>query len=304
MLKLNSSSTPFVSVIIPVFNDHEGLERCLQALEKQTYPARLYEIIVVDNGSDKSIEQVVARFRQAQFAFESCPSSYAARNRGIAIATGKVIAFTDSDCLPFPDWIEKGVANLLGTPNCGLVAGKIEMFSKNPQRPTPVELYEITTYLIQDEYVKFHSFGATANLFTSRTVFERVGIFDGETKSSGDLEWGQRVASSGYKLIYADDARVAHPARATFGQLYRKAVRVIGGYHDLKRKRRRVVFGANDRGLVSSFLPPISYPVYIWREPKLKSVGDKIKVVAVIFFVRYVEAWEKLRLKLGGKSKR
>jgi len=57
---------PFVSVIIPVYNDPIRLKTCLQALEEQTYPQNAYEIIVVDNGSDESIEPIVAEFSQAK----------------------------------------------------------------------------------------------------------------------------------------------------------------------------------------------------------------------------------------------
>ncbi len=56
----SSHSAPFVSVIIPVYNDTERLQRCLDALEEQTYPADRYEVVVVDNGSDTPIAPVVA----------------------------------------------------------------------------------------------------------------------------------------------------------------------------------------------------------------------------------------------------
>jgi len=61
---MNEMPTPFVSVIIPVYNDSIRLRTCLQALEEQTYPQSSYEVIVVDNGSDESIEPIVAEFSQ------------------------------------------------------------------------------------------------------------------------------------------------------------------------------------------------------------------------------------------------
>jgi cellulose synthase/poly-beta-1,6-N-acetylglucosamine synthase-like glycosyltransferase len=48
------------------------------------------------------------------------------------MARGEIVAFTDSDCIPATDWIEKGVDNLLRIPNCGLVAGEIAVFFKDP----------------------------------------------------------------------------------------------------------------------------------------------------------------------------
>lgn len=60
-------SSPFVSVIVPVYNDARRLRICLEALENQKYPKSLYEIIVVDNASDEAedIKGVVAQFSQA-----------------------------------------------------------------------------------------------------------------------------------------------------------------------------------------------------------------------------------------------
>ncbi|NJR32909.1 MAG: glycosyltransferase, partial [Chamaesiphon sp. CSU_1_12] len=71
-------SHQFVSVIIPVFNDAERLRLCLEALQNQTYPQNLYEVIVVDNGSnpDEDVKSVVAEFGQAIAAFEPTPGSY------------------------------------------------------------------------------------------------------------------------------------------------------------------------------------------------------------------------------------
>ena len=108
----------FVSVIIPVYNDSARVKICLEALEKQTYPQNLYEVIVVDNASDEypAIKDVVCQFSQAIAAYESRPGSYAARNKGISLAKGDIIAFTDADCIPAKNWIEKGVANLLSVP--------------------------------------------------------------------------------------------------------------------------------------------------------------------------------------------
>lgn len=295
--------SPSVSVIIPVFNDPERLGICLNALEQQTYSADSYETIVIDNGSDASVEPIVARFRHAVLIEDGRPSQFAARNTGISLAKGEIIAFIDADCIPHSNWIERGVMNLLRVPNCGLVAGKVEVFFRDPKRPTAVELYEGLTALTQKRYVEIGHFGATANLFTHKHVLERVGLFDDETKSGADVEWGQRVFSFGYDLIYADDAIVAHPARHSLGELCRMVSRRIGGVHDLKRRRRCYFLGI-DRGFIGDLLPPVRYSITVLFDRKLKSWIDRIKVIAVIFLVRYVEALERVRLRLGGTSRR
>lgn len=234
---MSNLSKPFVSVVIPVFNDNERLQACLEALENQTYLKNLYEVVVVDNGSAESIQSVVSQFKQAFATYENRPGSYAARNKGLSLTKGEVIAFTDADCIPDLDWIERGVANLQSVPECGLVAGRIKLFFKEPDHPTAPELYESITVLQQKHFLEVKNYGATANVFTFRSVIDKVGFFDDKIKSGADLEWGQRVFSAGYKQIYADDTCVAHPTRRTFREVYSRTIRLVGGSHDMDRKK-------------------------------------------------------------------
>lgn len=280
---------------MPVWNDSGRLQDCLRALEEQTYPGHLYEVIVVDNDSAKTIGHVVAPYARARVVQEGRPGSYAARNTGVTHARGDIIAFTDSDCIPAPDWLERGVAHLTHLDGRAVVAGRIEIFPRSQQQPNAVEQYEMLVALDQRKYVGNYKFGATANLFTFREVFEQAGPFLAEVKSGGDLEWGRRIVGSGYRLEYADNARVFHPARASLSQLYSKIVRITGGLHDLKRLKGRTYLEF-DRSLLLELLPPVKTIARTLREPRLRRKRDRIKVCAVFLFVRYVQAFEKLRL--------
>jgi glycosyltransferase involved in cell wall biosynthesis len=298
-----------VSVVIPVFNDAKRLEICLKAIDQQTYPKACYEVIVVDNDSEFGlvIASVVAQFKRAIVAFETIPGSYAARNRGIELAKGEVLAFTDADCIPAKDWIERGVWHLLQTQNCGLVAGRIEVFFQDPTCITPIELYESITAFPQSKLLETRHGGATANVFTLKAVFEQVGLFDPTLKSNGDLEWGYRVFLAGYRQIYADDALVAHPARSTYQELYQRTVRLVGGAQDVRKKYchssvQHMLFFIED--LLKSLVPPLMFMWCTFSDSRLKGFQQKLNVSLVMFFVRYVTAWELIRLKLGGTSSR
>lgn len=300
---------PFVSVIIPVLNDAKRLRLCLQALAQQTYPSSCYEVIVVDNGSDvaENIAGVVAQFAGAIVAEESYPSSFAARNKGITLARGEVIAFTDADCLPAADWLEQGVNKLLAVPNCGMVGGRVDIFCRDPDQATPVELYESITAFPQQNLVERQHYAATANVLTFKRVIQQVGGFEAHLKSSGDIEWGQRIAAAGYPLAYADEARVAHPARYSWGQLFKRTVRLAGGLYDLYHQE---CYSLLDRNriyalkLVESLVPPVNFVINVFVNSPLQGIKQKIQVSAVMFFVRYVSAGELIRLKLGGVSTR
>lgn len=306
---MSASPHPLVSIVIPVLNDSVRLQACLQAIEKQTYASNCYEVIVVDNGSDESHDTagVVAQFPCTRMGFEPYASSFAARNKGVTLARGEVIALIDADCLPDPDWLEKGTQRLLAVPNCGLVGGRIDIYFQDPQRPTPVELYESLTAFPQQQLIEKQRFAATANVFTFKAIFEQVGGFEPCLKSSGDIEWGQRVAAAGYRLAYADKARVAHPARSTFAQLYQRSIRLAGGDYDLYHYRVSSWVRQQwnySQLLFFSLVPPLEFVVRTLFDSRLKGIAPKLQVSAVIVFVRYVSAWELLRLKFGGVSTR
>ena len=285
---------PSVSVIIPVLDDLDRLKICLKALENQTYPKERYKVIVVDNGSNEDIQGSISQFNQAILVYEPNRGSYNARNRGISIAEGEIIAFTDSDCIPNQDWIEKGVRNLLQVPNFGLVAGKVEIFFRNPDGPTVAELFEKVTAFRQKEYIKQWHFGASANMFTFKKVLDKVGLFDGTLKSGADLEWGKRVFQADYKQKYADDVCMLHPARYSLRDLFKKHARIVGGLHNSQRKKgyniKRFIIDLKDDW------PQFGDFINIFSETCLKRNIQKIQVLLVMTLVKIVRITERLRL--------
>ena len=288
-------STRFVSVVIPVYNNSELLRKCLTALANQTYSQEQYEIIVVDNGSQEDIKSVISDFQQAKLTYESKPGSYAARNQGFSVAKGEIIAFTDSDCIPAPDWIEKGVQNLLDDENCGLVGGRIEKIFKR-EDPSALEFYD-SFFLNQKKYILAEKFGATANLFTRAKVLEDVGKFNPALKSNGDREWGNRVFASGYNLKYADDLVVRHPTRDSWSQIAKKSRRIIGGKYDLEKEPNYIA------DAIWLLKPPVRMIANRWADKRLKN-GQKLVFVLVVLFANYVGAFETIRLWLGFSSQR
>ncbi len=300
---------PLVSVIIPVYNDGERLHLCLQALAQQTYLKDRYEVIVVDNGSDATanIKGIVEQFESAIAEFESTPGSYAARNKGLSVAKGEAIAFTDADCIPSPDWIEKGVNHLQQVSNCGFVGGEIEIFWRDPNQPSTVELYESVLAFRQQDCIEKHHYSVTANLFTWKKIVETVGVFNSQLKSNGDIEWGNRVYAQGYQQVYAEDVRVAHPALYSFKQLRQKVIRYAGGAYDRRHQPEYNWLESNWlflSAIAFNLMPPVFFAINHYQDPQLKNIPDKLKVILTMTLVRYITVLELFRLKLGGVSAR
>ena len=292
-----------ISVIVPAFDNLDGLRQCLRPLMAQTYPRDRYEIMVVDNGSAQDIASVVAEFPRVRLEREPRPGSYAARNHGIAATRSEVLAFIDSDCIPIAAWLEKGVERLLATPNCGLVAGRVELYFRNPDRPTSSELYDFLVMgFHQDRHVEAR-WGGVGNLFTYRSVFEKVGVFNASMMSGGDLEWGRRVHAQGYELVYSAEASAAHPARDSLAATLRRAARIAGGRYALKAQAGASV-ARRAIDLARSVTPAVGFYWRVMGDPRLAKVSDRARVVLVALAVKYAEAGELMRLMLGGSPRR
>ena len=286
---------PFVSVIIPVYNDADRLSNCLSALERQTYPYQSFEVIVVDNASNENFAPIIENHPHVRILFQNRKGSYAARNKGIPETKGQIIAFTDSDCLPASDWIEKGVNQLIITNNCGIIGGRVKLFYKNRSNPTAVEVYDSVTFFQQQFYIEKAHFSVTANLFTFKSVFENVGLFNDKLGSGGDIEWCRRVYASGLGLYYADDAIVKHPARHSISQMVKKVIRVTKGRFEMDIEKNNIL-QKFIQILSKDVMPPIGRIRKVWGYKPIKGPVKKVQVTAVLLAMKYVALIEKLKL--------
>jgi GT2 family glycosyltransferase len=207
-----------ISVVVPHYNDLARLQTCLDALSRQSIARERFEIVVADNRSPcglAAVERVAAGRARVIDAPEK--GAGPARNAGVAASTGRVLAFTDCDCVPEPGWIAGGLAAL---DRADLVGGRMVVSVGNEARMTGAEAFERVFAFDNRAYVEGKGFSVTANLFTRREVFDAVGPFCNGV--SEDVEWCRRAVSKGYRLGYAAEAGVAHPARASWSELRRK----------------------------------------------------------------------------------
>lgn len=95
-----------ISVIIPTYNEEKNIKRCLESLENQTVPRNEFEVIIVDGQSkDRTVE--VARKYADKVIQQKSKGIGGARNDGVKVSKGNIIATTDADCVPFKNWIER-----------------------------------------------------------------------------------------------------------------------------------------------------------------------------------------------------
>lgn len=209
---------PPVSIVITVRNDREHLRDCLDALTSLDYPD--YEVVVIDDGSTDDTNSMAhahplsdcGRLKVVSVGTPDDPLGIgASRNHGVAVAQYDVIAFTDADCRPRPDWLSDLVPCLAVH---DLIGGRVQ-----PHGSQPVDSYEgINSSLDMGEYAtRIDPDGATpylptANLVGLRTVFETVPFPERNIAEDVDVCW--RALDQGFDVVYTPTGIVEHDYRA------------------------------------------------------------------------------------------
>lgn len=203
------------AIIIPHYNDGVRLARCLAALMPQIGPGD--EVVVVDNDSTESLAGIKAIWPDLRIVVEPRKGAAEARNRGVAETTAPLLFFLDCDCIPEPGWL--AIAHAISGRG-DLIGGRISVFDETPPPRSGAQGFEAVFAFDNKAYVLAKGFSVTANLLTRRDVFAATGPF--VQGLSEDLDWCRRATGLGYRLIYADELKVSHPSRASWGALARK----------------------------------------------------------------------------------
>lgn len=220
------------SIVIPVYDDPEGLATTLDSLREQT--ATDYEVIVADNGSTDGTTEIAREYahgdRVRLVVEDGVQSSYAARNAGIAAAEGDVIGFLDADEWVEDDYVES-ITTLVGGDGPSYVGCDVDLVADGGT----IARYRHATGFPIERYVTEHRFAPTCSLVVHRRVFDAVGTFDDRLRSNGDLEFGRRVHEAGFDLAFEDGITVYHPARSTVRELVAQNLRIGRGRAGIRR---------------------------------------------------------------------
>jgi len=197
----NDNSYPFVSVIIPLFNEEKWIGEVITKLLQIDYPKDKYEIIVVDNGSTDNSLEVVKKF---DVTIINDPSSKVGgvRNTGTEIAKGEIYAFLDSDCLVGDQWLSAAVKTFKDS-NVGAVGGSLLL----RENPSWVEKAWAINNVAKE--------GKTSSLMGGSFIlkadlFNRVGKFDKLINAGEDTKLSNRITQKGKQLLFVRECAVVH----------------------------------------------------------------------------------------------
>lgn len=223
------SQLPFVSVVMPIRNEADFIERSLTAVMVQDYPHDRLEIIVADGCSDDgTVERVRAsaatdpRIRVLNNAGRIVATGL---NQALTVARGEIIVRIDGHCEIAPDYVSRCVAHLLADEADG-VGGSLETVGATGvsraiavamSSPFGVGNSAFRTVSGRSMLVDTVAFGAYR-----RGILDRAGPFDVELVRNQDDEYNYRLRKMGGRLLLAQDVRARYHSRSSLRSLWRQ----------------------------------------------------------------------------------
>ena len=183
-------SLPLVSAVIPVYNGERYLAETLQSVLSQDYPE--LEIVVVDDGSVDGTAAIARGFKQVRYVYRTNQGQATARNEGITVSSGELLAFLDADDLWTPNKLSTQVNYMLEHPDVGYTLARQSLFME-PGTDVPAWLRED---LLHGDHVGFFP----STLVAWRWVFEQIGFYDPSFRIGESADWFARAKDAGIAM--------------------------------------------------------------------------------------------------------
>lgn len=214
-----------ISIVVPVFNTGQYLERVISALRAQDMDRSGYEMIFVDNGSTDESLSILRRQDDIRLLQEEKRGSYAARNRGVRDARGDIIVFTDSDCFPLPGWLGAINDYFDAHPQVQVVLGpRIPPDGRRALKLVSEYENEKAEMVLNSNDPQIY-FGYTNNMAVRRSAMDSVGPYVERGRGSDTIFVRRMVDTRGCEAVaYCPGMAVQHAELESIGVYYSKVM--------------------------------------------------------------------------------
>jgi O-antigen biosynthesis protein len=234
---MSAAYEPNVSVIVPAYNAKATIDECIRSLFELRYPRVKLELVVVDNDSRDGTARALREYDdRIVLLHERIRGAAAARNTGMARATGEVVAFTDADCAVHPDWLRHLVVPLRD-PGVGIAGGTILAGpSANDVQRFGEEIHDHRR-AIEDLRPPY---AITMSWASRRELLRELGGFDQRFLRGQDVDLSFRAIQAGYGLAFVAEAVVYHHNERSLAGLFREGF--VHGFHGVRARKRHADF--------------------------------------------------------------
>lgn len=182
---------PFVSIIIPTCNRGWILKEAIESVLAQDFAS--FELIVIDDGSTDNTEDILNAYKDSIIAFRQRNRGVgAARNAGLALATGEFVAFLDSDDLWLPEKLSRQI-DFFNSNQDAMVCQTDEIWIRNGLRVNPKKRHKKPSGAIFEDSLSLCLVSPSA-VMIKRSLFDTVGVFNEQLPACEDYDLWLRIS--------------------------------------------------------------------------------------------------------------
>jgi cellulose synthase/poly-beta-1,6-N-acetylglucosamine synthase-like glycosyltransferase len=297
---VDAVSPPKVSVIIATLNNEQTIGECLKSVFELNYPKDSLEVIVVDGCSKDATVKIAEKYPVKIVTTPlNAPAAY---NHAIKIANNDILGFIDSDAKVEKEWLNKLIVHL-DEPQVAGASGGIETWNTENAWARSIG------YDMKNRYARVKKYAtriATMNLLLKKSVVEGAGGFDERLPSQYDTDFGFRITSRGYKIVFEPSAKCYHFNRSTVRAYFTQQLQYGKNTIKLYFKHSTLAKGDEITDFYMNIQPALILAVIVFFVLGLLEVLRLLwygsALILALVFVSYVYSAAKLSVKFRDRA--
>lgn len=286
------SATPFVSVVIPTIRE-TLLAKVLPVILSQNYPKGEYEVIVVEDGTESKVKELVESLSSSSdveisYYWKERGGPAAARNFGVSKAKGDFIVFIDDDCLPSVDWLKILIQGFSSYSQAAAVGGYMEapedllvknIFAQFESYQTH-QVYKAGSFPILSGFDS--PAGGSNNLAYKKDIFLDFGGFDESfpLPAGEDADLKKRITDAGHKFLYLP-VKVTHLQQYNFRRFI---------YQSIARGKGAMLFEKKHGGWRGNWGLVLNF-AYVWLSFIRNLLKISNKKIVILYLIQDTLMW-------------
>lgn len=244
---------PFVTIQLPIFNELYVVERLLEAIAAMDYPKDSYEIQLLDDSTDETVEVAAQKIaalqarginaqhirRPVKEGFKAGALAY-----GLEIAQGDFVSIFDADFVPNPDYLRRAMAHFTD-PGIGVVQARWEHLNQHYSMFTEAQAFHLDAHFTVEQFSRdvggfYINFNGTAGVWRKACIYD-AGGWHADTLTE-DLDLSYRAQIKGWKFRYVDQIGAPAELPAEMGAIKSQQYRWMKGGAEVARKMLRTLW--------------------------------------------------------------
>ncbi len=244
---------PFVTIQLPIYNELYVVDRLLEATAGQDYPKDSFEIQVLDDSDDETVEMIAQKVAELQARGiqihhvrrpERTGYKAGALGYGLDFAKGEYIAIFDADFLPRPNYLRSAMAQFISD-DIGVVQARWEHINQHYSLFTEIQAFHLDAHFTIEQFGRcaggyYLNFNGTAGVWRKETIYD-AGGWHADTLTE-DLDLSYRAQMKGWKFRYVDEIGAPAELPAEMGAIKSQQYRWMKGGAEVARKMLRKVW--------------------------------------------------------------